>query len=293
MPELPEVETTVRYLRKHIKGLSIKGLWTDWPKITRHPASIKEFERRIKNKKIVDVRRRAKFIVLDISGKESIFIHQKISGHLMFGRWKLVGGKWVSQQKGPLKDDPKNRHIRLVLFLSNNKQLALADLRRFGKIMLINDSDIDQVPAVAKLGPEPLDISFLQFKQLFSKKHGVIKSVLMDPMFIAGIGNIYSDEILWLASLHPLSRVEKLSESQIKTVWQATKKILTKAIELKGSSVDDYRTPEGERGQFQNATRAYHHTGSKCSKRDGGIINRMRVGGRSAHFCSHHQKLIS
>ncbi|MBX4211777.1 MAG: hypothetical protein KW806_03255, partial [Candidatus Yanofskybacteria bacterium] len=211
MPELPEVETTVRYLQKHIKGLTIKGLWTDWPKITRHPTSIKEFEKRTKNKKIINVHRRAKFIIIDITGKESIFIHQKISGHLLLGRWKLEKGKWISQQKGPLQDDPENRYIRLVFSLSNGNQLALADLRRFGKIMLIDDTEVDSIPAVADLGPEPLEISLKKFQALFAKKRGVIKSVLMDPTFIAGIGNIYSDEILWIAGIHPLSRVEKLS----------------------------------------------------------------------------------
>ncbi|MBX4211662.1 MAG: DNA-formamidopyrimidine glycosylase, partial [Candidatus Yanofskybacteria bacterium] len=128
---------------------------------------------------------------------------------------------------------------------------------------------------------------------LFAKKRGVIKSVLMDPTFIAGIGNIYSDEILWIAGIHPLSRVEKLSEVQIKVIWQATKKILTKAVSLQGTSVDDYRTPAGEKGKFQDATRAYHRTGSKCAKHDGGIITRLKVGGRSAHFCPTHQHKIT
>jgi len=289
MPELPEVETIVRELRKDLIGLRFSGAWTDREKTLHQAGGLAYFKKEIKNKKILNVRRRAKYIVIDIEGKKTIFIHQKMSGHLLYGKWKLTDGKWQSQIKGPLKDDPQNRFIRVIMDLSNGRQLALADMRRFGKIILVDDNKIDDLKEIRELGPEPLEISWPKFKELFVKKRGKIKPIIMSPSFIAGIGNIYADEILWRANLHPLSRVEHLDEYEIKNIYKAMKDILKLAIKHKGSSMDDYRTPSGTKGNFQNLHKAYHRTGEVCSRKDGGEIKRLKLAGRSAHFCSVHQ----
>lgn len=300
MPELPEVETTVRDLRKKLVGLRFKDVWTDPERPTHvgHGASWPLIKRVIKDKKILGIRRRAKFIVIDIEGKYSIFIHQKISGHLLYGRWKMEKGKWVSSVKGPLRDERENQYIRTIWLLSNGYQLAFSDLRRFGKVVLVEDDDLSELPEIKKLGPEPLEISFKVFKELFNpstrlraRKRGRIKQVLMDPFFVAGIGNIYSDEILWDAGYHPLSRTENLSEADIKKIYNSTRKILRKATKAGGTSIEDYRKISGEMGKYQDYTKAYHQHGKKCSKKDGGIIKRIKLGGRSAHFCLIHQKL--
>ena len=309
MPELPEVETTVRDLRKKLVGLRFKDVWTDWPKSFKQGGGFDKFKRTIKDKKIIDVRRRAKFIVIDIDpvrgregsqrasasngveGKYSIFIHQKISGHLLYGKWKMVNGKWTPTVNGPLKEERENGYIRTIWLLSNGYQLAFSDLRRFGKIVLVKDDDLSELPEIKKLGPEPLEIKFKKFKELFTNKRGRIKQVLMDPFFIAGIGNIYSDEILWDSGLHPLSRAENLSEADIKKIYNSTRKILKKAIISGGTSIEDYRKISGEMGEYQDYTEAYHQHGEKCSKKDWGVIQRIKVGGRSAHFCPKHQKL--
>jgi len=291
MPELPEVETTVRDLRKKLVGLKFKDVWTDWPKTFRKAGGFEGFKKAIKNKKVLIIRRRAKFIVIDIEGKYSIFIHQKISGHLLYGKWKMVNGKWTPTIKGPLKDDPENKYIRTIWLLSNGYQLAFSDLRRFGKIILVKDGEIEEIKEIKKLGPEPLEIEFGEFKKLFAGKRGRIKQVLMDPFFIAGIGNIYADEILWYSGFHPQSKVENLSDADLKKIFNFMVKILKNAIKLGGSSVDDYRMPSGEKGEYQNQTKAYHQQGEKCAKKDGGVIERIKIGGRSAHFCPIHQKL--
>ncbi|MBI4158228.1 MAG: DNA-formamidopyrimidine glycosylase [Candidatus Yanofskybacteria bacterium] len=291
MPELPEVQTTVNDLQKKLVGLKFKDVWTDWPKTFRKAEGFENFKKTIKNKKIVSVRRRAKFIIIDIEGAYSIFIHQKISGHLLYGKWKVESGKWISAMMGPLKDERENGYIRTIWTLSNGYQLAFSDLRRFGKIVLVKDDDLSELPEIKKLGPEPLEIKFKKFKELFTNKRGRIKQVLMDPFFIAGIGNIYSDEILWDSGYHPLSRVENLSEIDIKRIYNSTKKILKQAIKAGGTSIEDYRKISGEMGEYQDYTEAYHQHGEKCSKKDGGIIQRIKIGGRSAHFCSKHQAL--
>ena len=157
--------------------------------------------------------------------------------------------------------------------------------------MLVKDGDLSELPEIKKLGPEPLEVGFKEFKDLFDNKRGKIKQVLMDPFFIAGIGNIYSDEILWNAGIHPLSRAENLSNPDLKRIYDSTQKILKKAIKAGGTSIEDYRKITGEMGKYQDYTEAYHQHGEECSRKDGGIIKRIKVGGRSAHFCPKHQKL--
>lgn len=302
MPELPEVETIVRELRKKIVGLKITDVWVDWLKTLKQAGGIENFRKQVQGKKILSVRRRAKYIIMNIEGKKTLFIHQKISGHLLYGKWQIVNDKWESKIRGPLKEDRQNGYIRFILFLNNGYQLALSDLRRFGKVILVDDAKIKDLKEIRDLGPEPLEISFKQFQNLFSyysglttiitkKKKGRIKQVLMDQAFIAGIGNIYADEILWDAGYHPLSRVENLKETDLKRVFSSTVRILKKAIKYQGSSMDDYRMPSGEKGSFQNLQNAYQLTGEKCKKKDGGIIERLKLSGRSAHFCPKHQIL--
>ncbi len=293
MPELPEVETIARELKKKVIGLKISDVWVDptRPVNTGVGASWSRITKKVRGKKILGVRRRAKYIIMDIEGKKTLFVHQKISGHLLYGKWKMTGGKWESAVPGPLKDDRQNGYIRFMLFLNNGYQLALSDLRRFGKVILVDDNDVGNLKEIKELGPEPLEIAFGQFRRLFEKKKGRIKQVLMDPKFIAGIGNIYADEILWSSGIHPLSRAENLDEKDLKKIYSNTKTILRKAIKYQGSSIDDYRTSSGKKGRFQEIQNAYQKTGKKCGKRDGGVIQRITIGARSAHFCPKHQVL--
>jgi formamidopyrimidine-DNA glycosylase len=204
---------------------------------------------------------------------------------------------------GPLKSDPQNQFIRFILFLNNGRMLGLSDLRRFAKVLLIDTGKVIESKEIKKLGPEPLgkDFSFERFKQIICKKRaakgeprqrrGKIKPALMDQTVIAGIGNIYSDEILWYAKIHPLRPIEKLKEQELKKIYQAIKKVLLMAIEAEGDSMQDYRRLSGELGNYQYQQKAYQMTGKKCPRNDGGIIKRIKIGGRSAHFCPKCQKL--
>lgn len=291
MPELPEVETIVRGLNQKVIGRKILNAWTDWPK-TIKTHGINAFVKEIKGRKILRAHRRAKYIMIDIDGGKTLIIHQKISGHLLYGKWKIKGKKVEATVAGPIKSDPFNRFIRFILYLDNGYQLGLSDLRRFGKVFLGGTEKIENINEIGKLGPEPLDskFTFAKFKTLMAKRRGVVKKVLMDPFVIVGIGNIYSDEILWYAGIHPLRRVEKLKERELKSVYKYMRLILKKAIAAKGDSQQDYRTLEGKFGNYQNMQKAYHLTGQKCLKRDGGIIKRIKVNNRSAHFCPVHQK---
>ena len=292
MPELPEVETIVRQLNKTVKGLKIKDAWTDWPK-TIKTHSLPKFKKEVKGLKILKAHRRAKYIMLDLSSDKTLIIHQKISGHLLYGKWKITGKKTpVPVSKGPISDDRYNRHIRFTLSLSNGKMLGLSDVRRFGKVFLGKSDKIETVNEIHRLGPEPIDPKYTlkDFQQTLAHRRGDVKKVLMDPFVIAGIGNIYSDEILWYSNIHPLKRVEKLSQKDLSNLYRHTRAILKKAIQVKGDSNQDYRNLFGEFGNYQKMHRAYQLTGSKCKKGDGGIITRIKINSRSAHFCPVHQK---
>jgi formamidopyrimidine-DNA glycosylase len=292
MPELPEVETIVRDLNKSVKRLKITSVWVDWKKIIRQP-SYEEFVKQVKNRKILEARRRAKYILIDLSGNKTIIIHQKISGHLLYGNWEIENNIPKSLIPGPLRDDSQNRFIRFILFLDNKKALGLSDLRRFAKVLLLDTDKLNELKEIKELGPEPLerDFSFEKFKEIICKKRGKIKPVLMNQNVIAGIGNIYSDEILWYAKIHPLKPVERFKKQELREIYQAIKKVLPTAIEAKGDSMQDYRRLSGELGNYQYQQKVYQMTGRKCPRNDGGIIKRIKIAGRSAHFCSVCQKL--
>ena len=297
MPELPEVETTVRDLNKKILGLKIKDVWTDFKKMVKKPALLAgglsdfdSFKKEIIGQRIEKIKRRGKNILFYLSGGKIMLIHQKLTGHLLVGKWKLESGKWKSLIKGAL-EEKINTFIHLMFFLSNDKMLALSDLRKFAKVLVIDAKNLDSLKDIKNLGPEPLDknFDFEKFKERLKNRRGKIKRVLMDQEVIAGIGNIYSDEILFEARVHPLKDVSKLSERELKEIYRAMKKILKQAIKLKGESISDYRTPSGKRGGFDRLRRVYRREGEKCP-RCGAIIKRIKLAGRSAYFCPKCQK---
>ncbi len=291
MPELPEVETIVRDLNKTVQGLKITNIWTDWKKMVKKP-SYSDFIKQIKNRKILKARRRAKYILIDLNESKTLIIHQKISGHLLYGKWAVKGKEIKVLSNGPLKDDPQNRFIRLIFYLNNGKQLGLSDLRRFAKVLLIDTSKINNLEEIKELGPEPLDkkFTFKKFKEILKIRRGKIKQVLMNQNIIAGIGNIYSDEILFEAKIHPLKQIQELKDGDLKRIYQAMKKILQRAVVLRGDSMSDYRDVKGRKGRYQDVQKVYQREGQKCYQcKD--VIKRIKIAGRSAHFCPTCQKL--
>ena len=284
MPELPEVETIKRGLEQRVLKRTFVDVWTDFKKTIKRPKNFEQFKKSLKGKRIQSVRRRGKNIILDLSQGMSLLVHQKLTGHLLYGKWRLKSGKWLPLEKGPLTD-PMNRFLHLVFWLDNGDQLALSDLRKFAKVELWKTEDLERDEEFKKLGPEPLERSFdfEKFKAILPKK-GKIKQVLMDQNVIAGIGNIYSDEILFEVRVHPEKDIAKLSEKNLEKIYSATQDILKKAIKLKGTSISDFRDIEGKKGLFEKKLKAYRRTGKQCF-RCGGVIQRIKVGGRSAHFC--------
>jgi formamidopyrimidine-DNA glycosylase len=294
MPELPEVETIVRDLKKMVLSRTFIDVWTDFPKNIRLrqgsggqvKKSFEVFRKEIKNRKIKKIWRRGKNILFELSGSKILLVHQKMTGHLLLGKWHKEKSIWYSEIKGPLSDDPKNAFLHIIFFLDNKKQLALSDMRKFAKIELWEMDDFRKNSEIKFLGPEPLDkkFTFDKFLEVFPKK-GKIKQVLMNQSVIAGIGNIYSDEILWLAKVHPEKDVSKISRNDFQRIYAATKGVLKKAVSLKGDSFSDYRLISGLKGGYQKIQNVYGQGKKPCPRKDGGVIQRLKIGGRSAHFC--------
>lgn len=307
MPELPEVQTTVNGIQQVTKGLTIKDVWTDYRSAfhaqkdnIKNPVFFEVFKSQVIGAKITGSTRRAKNVLIHLSNGKTILIHMKMTGHIMYGKYRFDTSKekdpWTPvEQDSPLAD-PFNRFIHFVITFSNNNQLVLSDMRKFAKVTLLETDKLEESTDLKGIGPEPLDAQFtlkIFIERIKKRPNGKIKTVLMDQALISGIGNIYSDEILWRAGVHPEETVKNIPEEKFKLMFTATKETLEKGIDFGGDSMSDYRNIHGERGKFQDHHQAYRRTHKPCEKRGcKGVITRKVIGGRSAHFCNEHQPLL-
>ncbi len=329
MPELPEVQTTVNGLNKKVKEFKITQVWSSYnssyyksKENIKNLAFFDEFKSRITGATILKSERRGKNILIHLNNNETILIHMKMTGHLMFGEYVFSNNKmdekdpWKPQNpKNKALNDPFNRNIRFVLSLEKDganvnagakntnkttkkvagaeKHLVLSDTRKFAKITVHKSNTANHSPDLSHLGPEPLDKSFdfnVFKKQIFKKPTGKIKTVLLDQTIIAGIGNIYSDESLWLAGIHPERLVKNIKENELKKLYQSVILVLKHGIDFGGDSMSDYRNIDGEKGGFQERHNVYRKNKEKCGKRGcEGFIKRIVVGGRGTHLCDKHQ----
>jgi formamidopyrimidine-DNA glycosylase len=297
MPELPEVETTVRGLRERVVGKTIIDFWCDAPGMVRY-ISPTQMRRLVVGKKIIGARRRAKNVLIDLAGGKSLVIHMKMTGHILYGEYVMTKfarsnlKTWKAKEGGPLRDDPYNRFIHVVFGLSNGKHIAFCDMRKFGKIALHDTENLHTSKELANLGPELWEISEKVFAEGVGGRPGKIKQVLMDQKVLAGVGNIYSDEGLWAAGIHPLSKANKLTAKKLTSLFRELVRITKLSLKTGGDSMSDYRNVEGIGGKFQNFHKAYRQTGKTC-QRPGcrGKIARIVVGSRGTHYCAQHQKL--
>ncbi|MDP1719336.1 MAG: DNA-formamidopyrimidine glycosylase [bacterium] len=319
MPELPEVQTVVNDLNKKIAGRKITGVWFDWPKMIKDPLNqsrtkvarkhVAAFEDFVKGEKFVEFRRRAKNILIYLTHGKMLLAHLKMTGHLLVGKWEIkypvLSSKYSVLSMGsknkcqviPLSpkavvEDPYNKYIHLIFYLDNGQMLGFSDLRKFAKIISGPKEVIENLPELAKLGPEPLDKSFTyeKFKATLRQAQGKkIKQVLMDQEVIAGIGNIYSDDILWKAKINPFRPANELKNAELKNIYKAMREVLAKALKLRGTSTSDFRDTAGEEGGYTEFRAVYGREDEPCP-RCGAKIVRKKIGGRSAHFCPECQK---
>ena len=288
MPELPEVTTMVNDLKRTVLNRTIVDVWCDSKKNIKTP-SFEKFKKGILKAKIEKIERKGKVILFFLNNKKVLIIHPKMSGHFLYGFWERAEDKWIPKSKGAL-NDPMNRFIHLMFFMDNQKMLAFSDLRKFARIELWNSDEIDNASIIGSIGTDALEIGYKEFQDIIKKsKKKKIKPLLMEQKLIAGIGNIYSDEILFQAGVLPYRTADSLKQDELKKIHKAIKDILKKAIALAGSSVSDFRRTTGDKGEFQKKVKVYRRNNQKCLK-CGTIIKRKKIGGRSAHFCSKCQK---
>ena len=282
MPELPEVETTTRGLQKEVLGLKITDIWTDLNTgdkrkndTVANPKFFKVFKKGVIGTKIISAERRAKNILINLSNKKTILVHMKMTGYLFYG------------------SNPNIKYAHVRFSFSNKKFLVFSDARKFGKITLLDTKTAHDSKHLKHLGPEPLAKSFSLkrfIERLKRKPNSKIKTTLMDQTIIAGIGNIYSDEILWASDIHPERKVGQIKEKEFLKMYKNMQRILTKGIHFGGDSMSDYLNIYGLPGKFQLHHNVYQRKGEKCKKKNcKGIIERKMINSRSAHFCSKHQ----
>lgn len=272
MPEMPEVETIKRGLEKKVKGKKIERVIIKNKKSVKLP-SPNEFIRQIEGKVFTRVERRGKFLLLGLDSEDSLVIHLKLTGRLIYSK------------KGEELD-----YTRIVFVFQDYTQLSFTDVRGFGGVWLISDREFQRIPALDNLGPDPLAESFTvtRFRDLLKGKRGKIKSLLMDQGFIAGIGNIYSQEALFLSQVHPERSSSSLADKEIERLYKNLRQILKKAISYRGSSVDTYVDLEGKKGNFSSQLKVYGREGKGCFK-CGTTIQRIDLSGRGTYFCSNCQ----
>ena len=266
MPELPEVETVVRGLRVLLLGRRIEAMWHDWEPTIHSPSSA-EFAARVRGQLIVSVKRRGKYILVGLE-HDVLVIHLKMSGRLYVvdAGAEHEADKWV--------------HVRFEL--DGRRQLRFSDLRKFGKVYLTNDVD----GLLSHLGPEPLGADFTLdgFRTGMVGRTRAIKAQLLDQAIVAGIGNIYADEALFRAGIHPATRVNDLEEEDIALLHRTIQDTLRAGIQHEGASISWYRKPDGTKGESQNHFYVYGRTDLPC-RQCGAVINKIRVAQRGTHFC--------
>ncbi len=282
MPELPEVETVRQDLLSRIIGESIASVEIYRPQSIAHP-SPKQFAALLPGHRFVDIDRRGKYLLLHLEGvhgKALLVLHLRMSGRLLF------------LEKGTKK---ANQFLRIRLLLQSKKQLLFEDMRVFGRLWFVPpDSNLTAIiPALANLGPEPLSgLTASQLRQVFKGRRQVIKAALLDQTLLAGIGNIYADEILFKAQINPLTPAGQLTAKQYRTLSHVMPRLLKQAIDLGGSSLKDFKNSQGVNGNYQNISLVYGRTGKNCRVCQTLII-RLKIAGRSSHFCPQCQPLPS
>ncbi len=283
MPELPEVETIVRGLRETVLGQTIAAVELEAPKasiVVGPSLRPRTFEEALAGRRIEQIGRRGKNILMGLSGGITLWSHLKMTGHFFY----------LPQST------PRHKHDLATFLLSDGNgqpsdfQLRFNDYRRFGRLRIFADDELWQQPGLASLGPEPLEIAPEDFVALCCRRPRMIKPALLDQTFLAGIGNIYADESLWAARIHPRKLTTRIAPHKLIELHGHLRRLLCKSIRLMGTSVDSYTGVNGRPGGFQKYLLAYNREAQPCA-RCGHPISRERIGSRSAHYCRRCQRV--
>jgi formamidopyrimidine-DNA glycosylase len=267
MPELPEVETIARTLAPAVCGRIVAGVELLYRPLLRTGG--RKVLDDLRGRRALDVRRRGKMLLIELEGGRTLVFHLKMTGQFFFAA----------------EPDPRDKHTRLVMRFEDGKnELRFRDVRKFGFLLCLEGAPEASCDELSCLGPEPLEVGPEEFAAILKPRKGRIKSLLLDQTKIAGIGNIYADEMLFDARIHPKTPASSLGKQAVGRLYESMRKILTLAIAEKGSTLQDYRDAEGKAGNFQSFHKVYDRKGEPCVV-CGATVRMIRIGGRSSHFC--------
>lgn len=268
MPELPEVETVRQTLLACLPGLTITDIIINLPRIIKHP-ELRQFAQEIVGLVFENIERRGKYLKCIMSEGKTLVIHLRMTGQLRYSN----------------HDDELPKHTHIIFKLSNGKELRYTDIRQFGTMYLARHDQIDQIANMHRLGWEPLDdFPVAEFAVLVQKRKASIKSLLLNQQIIAGLGNIYADEALFLAGIHPARIASSLTTDEIRCLHQAIVHVLQAGVQMRGTSFSDYVDGLGQSGSFQHQLAVYGRQGQACP-RCASEIQRQKICGRSSHYC--------
>lgn len=289
MPELPEVETVRRGLHELIIGRTVKKVVHDTPKsFPNAPANVEAF---LVSATITDVRRRAKVLLIDLSTEYTLVIHLKMTGQLVFRAADVAFG--AGHPNDSLIGELPDRSTRVTFTFADGSHLYFNDQRKFGWVRLLPTIEVPNIDFMQKVGPEPLEHDFTPaaFKERFKRKaKSPIKAALLDQTVIAGVGNIYADESLWGAKIHPLRKVATITDAEFDKLYHELREVMNLAIEKGGSTDRNYVNAEGKKGSYIDFARVFRREGKPCP-RCGTIIVKFKAAGRGTHICPNCQKM--
>lgn len=288
MPELPEVETVVRGLNRLILKKKITQVKHDWPK--SFPNLEKDVNDFMIGAEIFKVQRRGKAIIIKLNNGWALVTHLRMTGQMVYRGEENWG---AGHPNDDFLNDLPNKSTRVEIDFEDQTKLFFNDQRKFGYMKLLPEPEIEELSFFQKLGPEPLEDNFTVeiFKErLLRKKNSLIKPTILDQSVIAGVGNIYADEALWRAKIHPETRIKDFSNVDFKNLHESIRFVMNKSIEKGGSTDRNYVNADGSHGNYLEYAAVYHKNGQPC-KRCGTEISKIRVGGRGTHFCENCQKI--
>ncbi len=277
MPELPEVESLRRMLARSIVGRTIVSARINQPRLRRVVSP--DFPDAVSGHKIEGLRRRAKYLILDLSGAASILVHLGMSGSLTYRDARFTPGQFDS------------RHDHVHFHLDDGNALVYNDPRRFGLLRLVPSGELESTPELAALGPEPIGGAFdtAYLARTARGRRAAIKTVLMDQRVVAGIGNIYAAEILFRAGVRPTRRAGRLKRAELERIVAATAPILREAIDGRGTTFRSYRDSRGRPGGFARRLKVYGRAGERCYECSA-TIRKTTLGQRTSFYCPHCQR---
>ncbi len=289
MPELPEVEVVKKSLINKTQNLTVKAVKINDGRL-RYKIDRNEIKKII-GLKFKKISRRSKYLLFLFSENIVMLVHLGMTGKFFFVNKNKK--KYKTSFYYDINEDKDKNHDRIIFDLSNNQKLIYNDIRKFGFIKFFKKNKLEDSTHLKYLGPEPLSTKFniKYFKEYIYGKERAVKNLLMDQKFVAGLGNIYANEILFFSGVKPHKKIKKLSDNEIKNIIKLTKKIIKKAIILGGSSIRDFSSSSGKKGSFQQYFSVYSKKGKKCIKKNcNGIIEKIIISNRSTFYCNKCQK---